>query len=123
MKPRFKPGNNIAMKVPTQEFEATVAFYRDILGFELIESLSSDNKDSVVFRFGDKNLWIDKAPQLSRSEIWLEVRTDDIDIAADYLAEKQCVRRDDIELLPDGFSGFWISSPTNVIHLITADKA
>ena len=40
MKPKFKPGKNIAIKVPVHEFDKTVAFYRDILGFEEIEPSS-----------------------------------------------------------------------------------
>ncbi|MGD8293677.1 MAG: VOC family protein [Desulfobacterales bacterium] len=38
MKPKFSPGKNIAMKVPTHEYDNTVAFYRDILGFEEVTS-------------------------------------------------------------------------------------
>ena len=35
--------------------------------------------------------------------------TDDIETAAKYFEENNCVRRDDIESLPEGFKGFWIS--------------
>jgi hypothetical protein len=118
MKPRFTPGNNIAIKVPAHEYEGTVSFYRDILGFEQIEVGSSDNLDGVSFRFGDKNLWIDKIPGISQAEIWLEVITDDLDKAAEYLNDRHCNRRDEIEPLPDNVKGFWISSPSNIIHLI-----
>jgi hypothetical protein len=34
MKPNLRPGKNIAMKVPGYEFNSTVVFYKDILGFE-----------------------------------------------------------------------------------------
>jgi hypothetical protein len=60
MSAEFTPGNNIAMKVPVHEFDRTVAFYRDVLGFEEIEASSPDDIESVTFKFGDKNLWIDK---------------------------------------------------------------
>ena len=118
MKPRFTPGNNIAIKVPAHEYEDTVIFYRDILGFEQIETGLPDNIDGTTFRFGDKNLWIDKIPGISQAEIWLEVIADDLDKAAEYLNDNHCNRKDEIETLPDGFKGFWISSPSNIIHLI-----
>jgi hypothetical protein len=31
------------------------------------------------------------------------------------------VRRDEIEPLPEGFKGFWISNPANIIHLISQE--
>jgi catechol 2,3-dioxygenase-like lactoylglutathione lyase family enzyme len=37
-KPEFTPGTNIAMKVPVHEYEKTLSFYRDILGFEKVDS-------------------------------------------------------------------------------------
>jgi len=121
MKPAFKPGGNIAIKTPPHEFEQTIIFYRDILGFEQVDALSPDNIESIQFRFGDKRLWIDKCPQLSQAEIWLEVVTDDIESASRYLKEKNCYRRDEIEPLPDGFQGFWVASPSNIIHLLNQE--
>ena len=32
-RPGFRPGKNIAMKIPAHEFDATLGFYRDVLGF------------------------------------------------------------------------------------------
>ena len=122
MKPKFKPGYNIAMKIPAHEFDDTVIFYRDILGFEHVENTSPDTITSARFRFGDKLLWIDKCPQLSQAEIWLEVITDDIENASRYFKESNCNRRDEIEPLPDGFKGFWVASPANIIHLINQEN-
>jgi len=118
MKPKFSPGKNIAMKVPVHEFEKTVAFYKDILGFEEIDASSPDGFDSVTFKFGEKNLWIDKISGISQAEVWLEVVTDDIELASEYLEESSCIRRDEIESLPDGFRAFWLANPANIIHLI-----
>ena len=118
MKPIFSPGKNIAMKVPVHEYEKTVAFYREILEFEEIDASSQDTVDSVTFKFGDKNLWIDKIAGLSQAEVWLEVVTNDIDLASEYFEESNCVRRDEIEPLPDGFKAFWLANPANIIHLI-----
>lgn len=120
MKPRFQPGNNIAMKIPPHEYQATVHFYRRTLG--LHELSSPDADETPRFAFGDKVLWLDCVPTLSQSEIWLEVVTDDVEQAASYLKEQGCHRRDEIEPLPDGFKAFWISSPPNIIHLVSQDK-
>ena len=119
MNMKFSPGKNIAMKVPSHEFEKTVAFYKDVLGFKIKEAASPDNMESATFEFGDKNLWIDKVPGISQAEVWLEVITEDIEKASKYFEEKSCVRRDEIEPLPEGFQGFWIANPANIIHLIT----
>lgn len=119
MKPKFTPGKNIAMKVPVHEFDRTVAFYRDILGFEEVDASSPDNIEAVTFKFGDRYLWIDKIPGISQAEIWLEVVTDDIEVASEYFEENNCIRRDEIEPLSEGFKGFWLANPANIIHLIT----
>ncbi len=117
---RFTPGKNIALKVPTHEFERTVRFYRDVLGF----AVAADNGSqcpSVVFEFGDKHLWVDPVATLSQAEIWLEVVTDDLAAAAQALNAAGCVRRDEIEPLPGDLRAFWISNPANLIHLVCAD--
>ena len=119
MKPKFTPGKNIAMKVPVHEFDSTVAFYRDILGFEEVDALSPGDMESVTFKFGEKNLWIDKIPGISQAEIWLEVVTEDIEMASEYFEKHNCIRRDEIEPLQEEFRGFWITSPCDIIHLIT----
>ena len=119
MKPKFTPGKNIAMKVPTHEFDRTVAFYKNILGFEKVNPSSPDDIESVTFKFGDNNLWIDKIPGISQAEVWFEVITEDIEAASKYFEENNCIRRDEIEPLPEGFKGFWLANPANIIHLIT----
>lgn len=113
MKPTFLAGPNIAMKVPQQHFETTVAFYRDTLGMAEIAELKPD----VVFQFGANRLWIDPTPSVEQAEIGLQVQTEDLEGAADHLAGFRSGRADGIEPLPDGFSGFWISSPAGVVHL------
>lgn len=113
---KLTPGKNIAMKVPSHEFERTVAFYRDVLG---LRSLGGTT-EPVRFEFGDKVLWIDDVPTISQAELWLEIVTDDLDAAAAHFAALGVARCDEIEPLPDGFAGFWIASPSNVIHLVTA---
>ncbi len=118
MKSKFTAGENITIKVPPHQFEDTVRFYRDILRLTPIESASPAQNESVTFRFGDKNLWIDKCSSMSQAETWFEIKTDAIEAAQDYLNRHQVTRADDVETLPEGFKGFWVSSPANIIHLI-----
>ncbi len=115
--PKFRAGRNMAMKVPAHEFEATVEFYRDIISLPLAEG----DEPGIVFAFGDKQLWIDKADHLSQAEIWLEILTDDVRAAELYCRENGILRRDEIEKLPRGFAGFWICSPANIIHLVSGE--
>lgn len=118
MKPEFRPGKNIAMKIPAHEYESTVGFYRDVVELRELTAIGSDT--TPRFEFGDKVLWLDCEARLSQAEIWLEIVTDNIEMASEYLAEQGCDRRDEIEPLPDGFQAFWVSSPSNIIHLVSA---
>jgi len=111
----FNGGRNIALKTPSHLYQATVDFYRDIVGLESIEK----HEPHVVFEFGSNQLWIDDAPHLSQSEIWLELKTSDVSAAAEKLKAPGVIRRDEIEKLPEGFKGFWISSPSSIIHIVS----
>ncbi len=115
MRPRFAGGRNIAMKVPPHQHAATVDFYRDVLGLEV---LPSEAQDSVCFAFGANRLWIDKVATVSQAELWLEIVTAEADAAARVLKDAGVARCDAIEPLPEGFHGFWISSPCGIIHLV-----
>jgi catechol 2,3-dioxygenase-like lactoylglutathione lyase family enzyme len=114
---KFSAGHNIAMKVPPHMFDATVQFYRDVLGLKEI----TRHSPSIGFEFGSNNLWIDRVAGMSQTEIWLEVVTDSITAAAQLLEGAGVVRCDDIEPLPDGFQAFWISSPASIVHLVCKD--
>jgi catechol 2,3-dioxygenase-like lactoylglutathione lyase family enzyme len=117
--PAFAGGRNIAMKVPPHEFEATVRFYREVLGLTEI----TKHPSSVGFEFGSSNLWIDRVPGISQAEIWLEVVTNNIAGASRHLGAAAIVRRDEIEPLPAGFEAFWVSSPASIIHLVCQNAA
>ena len=114
---KFAGGRNIAMKVPPHLYEATIRFYRDVVGLKPIEH----HPPSIGFEFGSNHLWIDRVPGLSQAEIWLELITNDIAAAAQHLAGAKVVRCDDIEPLPEGFQAFWVSSPASIIHLVCKD--
>jgi catechol 2,3-dioxygenase-like lactoylglutathione lyase family enzyme len=114
----FAGGRNIAMKVPPHVWEATVRFYRDVVGLKVIEHAPTV-PPSVGFEFGANQLWIDRVDGLSQAEIWLELIASDVQAAASHLESAGIVRRDEIEPLPEGFEGFWIRSPASIIHLVS----
>lgn len=59
---------------------------------------------------------------LSQAETWLEIVTDDLSGAEKLLAAEGVVRCDEIEALPDGFQGFWISNPAAIVHMLCKDE-
>jgi hypothetical protein len=60
---KFAADRNIAMKVPPHLYEATVQFYRSVLGHKEI----TKHAPSVGFEFGSNNLWIDRVPGISQA--------------------------------------------------------
>jgi len=78
---KFSGGRNIAMKVPPHLYEATVQFYRDIVGLKELPQ----HAPFTVFEFGANQLWIDNVPALSQAEVWLELATNDLGAAAEQL--------------------------------------
>ena len=116
--PRFRGGHNIAVKVPAHRYEAAVAYYRDSLGLEIVESSDS----STAFQFGPIVLWLDRRDFFSQPEIWLEVVTDDTRRAASHLEAAGGERRDEIEPLPASLDAFWIADPAGVIHLVSGER-
>jgi hypothetical protein len=115
----MQPGQNIALKIPADAWESTVRFYRDIAK---LKEIPLQNETSRAFDFGSMTLWVDKCDHLSQSEVWLELRTDSLDSAAEELKAPGVVRCDDIEKLPEGMRAFWIKSPGGIIHLITENE-
>ena len=113
----FRPGRNIAVKLPERSYAATLAFYRDTLGLPVID----ENADGAILAFGEMRLNLDRVPHQSQTDIWLEVCTDDTAAARAHLAAKGVTMCDEVEPLPDGFDGFWIAAPSGTIHLIDTD--
>jgi hypothetical protein len=114
----FHGGPNIAMKIPPFEYEATLSFYRDVIGLPLLDSYSPDN----VFQYGSNLLWLDCMPELEQTEVWLELLTPDTAVAAEHLSRSGVKRSDSVEVLPVGFDGFWIRSPASIVHLVTVQQ-
>lgn len=113
----FAGGPNLAMKVPPHQWEATVGFYRDVLGLEELEPFTGE-PPSVGFAFGPCRLWIDRVAGMSQAELWLELTADDPRAAAEHLAAAGIVRRDEIEPLGEDSPRFWIANPAQIIHLV-----
>ena len=115
MKTSFRPGRNIALKIPPHQFEETVSFYRDTLQLRELES----NNGAIGFDFDGKDLWLDSVDTVSHAEVWLEICADDLEAAKAHFESHQVIRRDEIEELPPNFKGFWITNPSGTIHLVT----
>ena len=113
----FAGGRNIAMKTPPHLWEATVRFYRDVVGLPVIEH-EPTVPPSVGFMFGGNRLWIDRVESASHAELWLELTTTDVPAAAEHLRVAGVVRRDEIEPLPEDHEGFWIANPASIIHMV-----
>ena len=113
----LKGGRNIAMKVPPHQYEATVRFYRDVVGLKPLEGFGT----AIGFEFGANHLWIDRVTTVSQAEIWLELATSDTAKAAQRLATEGVARCDEIEALPQSLDAFWISSPAQIVHLVCAE--
>lgn len=116
----FAGGRNIAMKIPPHLWETTVRFYRDVVGFKVIEKAPTI-PPSVCFEFGANQLWIDRVDAISQAEVWLELRTGDTKKAAEHFKSAGIVRRDEIEPLPEDFDGFWIQNPASIIHIVSKE--
>jgi hypothetical protein len=69
MSAKIYGGIDIALKIPPHQYDATVSFYRDVVGLKPL----MDKADAVGFELGPAKLWLDKVPQLSQAEVWLEL--------------------------------------------------
>jgi hypothetical protein len=81
-----------------------------------------EESEGCIFQFGANRLWIDKVPNLSHPDIWLEIETNDTEAAASFLKVHGIARRDEVENLREDFNGFFISDPGGVIHLVVGPE-
>ncbi|SEF14318.1 VOC family protein [Jiangella alba] len=118
----FEGSVNIAMKIPAAQYPDTVAFYRDVLGLPAKDVTGTDIAAgvtrSVRVEFGPSVLWLDEVPNYSRSDVWLELSTDDLPAAMERLAAAGATARDELEPLPDAMRAHWIANPAGVVHLV-----
>lgn len=123
--PTFTPGTNLAMKIPKASYDRTVAFYRDVLGLpvEPVADLDAPTvAESHTVRFGELTLWLDRVDNYTHAELWLEVRTDDLDAARARLADAGIEPCDEVEPLDVlGRGAHWIANPAGIVHLLAAE--
>lgn len=122
--PTFRGGPNVAVKIPRADYERTVAFYRDTLRFAVEEVDVSDTPTvsrSHRLSFGELTLWLDQVDTYSRPDVWLELRTDDLDAAVGRLAEAGVHPRDELEPL-ETTRAHWIRDPAGTVHLLVEDE-
>ena len=112
-------GINIAMKVPSHQYAATLAFYRDVVGLPPFD----EKVPAKGFLLGPNRLWIDEAPAFSQAEVWLELFTPDHEGALSHLEASGVVRCDAVEELGEGFQGGWIMNPANIVHMVRRPDA
>lgn len=121
--PRFAAGTNIAMKLPLATYEATVRFYRDVLGLPVVEQDTSGVPTvarSHSLPFGGVTLWLDRVDHLEVAETWLEIVTDGLAASMDHLTAAGIETCDEVEPVPGlGTHMHWIRNPAGVIHLVT----
>src|SRR4051794_5587152 len=116
--PQFSGGANIAIRCPAPPYEKRFAFYRDPLALPLIEK----EDDGCFFQSAPNRLWIDRVPNLSQPDIWLELETNDTDAAAAFLKVNGVTRRDEVEQLREDFDGFFVAAPNGMIHLVIGQE-
>lgn len=120
--PRFSGGTNIAMTIPAVRYDETLSFYRDVLGMHVEEEAAPAVgmvSRSARTQFGPCTLWFDCVDNYARSDIWLELRTDDLDAALSHLEVHGVKPQDELEALPEGSRGHWVSNPVAVPHMLS----
>jgi hypothetical protein len=112
-------GINIAMKVPSHQYEAVIAFYRDTIGLVPF----TEKPGATGFVYGSNRLWIDEVGNYTQAEVWLELFTPEFGPTAERLVAAGVVRNDAIEDLGEGFRGGWFINPAGVVHLVREPDA
>jgi hypothetical protein len=115
---RFNGGINIAVKIPKSKYEKTVAFYRDILKFDVAEEPIEHPTISRTHKipFGNNTLWLDCVDNYTHSETWLELRTPDVEKATEYLISKGVEPCDELEQIPENMH--WIMDPAGTVFIL-----
>ncbi len=114
----IKGGVNIAIKIPKGKYEQTVAFYRDILGFDVEEKPIENPTVSRThqLKFGSNILWLDCVDNYTHAETWLELKTADVEEATTYLRAKRVQTCDELEQIPSNMH--WIMDPAGTVFIL-----
>jgi len=116
--PTFSAGVNIAIKIPKSKYVQTVAFFRDVLRFDVKERPIDNPTVSRTHevKFGHNTIWLDCVDNYTHSETWLELRTPDVEKAAIWLRDNGVDTCDELEKLPDGHH--WIMDPAGTVFIV-----
>lgn len=119
---QFTGGTNIALKIPKHKYEETVRYYKDVLKLQVkeepITNPTVSRTHSVVF--GPNTLWLDCVDNYTHSEIWLEVNTQDVPTATEYLAENNITTKDEFEKIPS--DKHWITDPAGTVMILSTPE-
>lgn len=118
MDTKFKGGPNIAIKIPKNKYEQTVAFYRDVLKLE-VEEKPIDNPTvsrTHEVKFGNNIIWLDCVDNYTHAETWLELNVPDVDAATRYLKAEGVETCDELEQLPENMH--WIQDPAGTVFIV-----
>lgn len=115
MKPKFEAGINIAIKIPKSKYEQTVAFYRDILNFQVLEKPIDNPTVSRTHevKFGQNVIWLDCVDNYTHSETWLQLIVPNVEESARYLRSNGVETCDELEELPENMH--WIMDPAGTV--------
>jgi hypothetical protein len=118
---KFNGGINIAIKIPKSKYEQTVTFYRDVLRLSVQEKPITNPTVSRTHevKFGPNTVWLDCVDNYTHSEVWLELRTPDVERAKEYLALKGINTVDEIEEIPQDMH--WIMDPAGTVFIVGKD--
>lgn len=122
MDTKFEGGINIAIKIPKNKYEETVAFYRDTLKLEVVEKPIENPTVSRTHqvKFGNNTVWLDCVNNYTHSEIWLELKTADVDSATEYLKSKGIETCDELEKIPENMH--WIMDPAGTVLILNKQE-
>jgi predicted enzyme related to lactoylglutathione lyase len=119
MEAKFEGGINIAIKIPKSKYEATVAFYRDVLKLEVTEKPIKNPTVSRTHqvKFGPNTVWLDCVDNYTHSETWMELKTPDVEAATRYLKSKGVEPCDELEEIPE--NTHWIMDPAGTVFIVS----
>ncbi len=115
MEVKFEAGINIALKIPKNKYEKTVAFYRDILKLQVEEKPITNPTVSRTHevKFGHNIIWLDCVDNYTHSETWLQLTVPHVEEATKYLESNGVETCDEIEELPENMH--WITDPAGTV--------
>lgn len=119
----FQGGVNIAIKIPKSKYEATVAFYKNILKLP-VEEKPIDNPTvsrTHEVKFGNNIVWLDCVDNYTHSETWLELTTPNVPQATEYLKANGISTCDELEQLPDN-NAHWIMDPAGTVLIVNQQR-